>query len=119
MDGDEREEFENPLAEFVAEAAELMPEGGVSPFFASSAVVSEPLTREAWDEMVEKVKEHDREIRMRPVGPCGCHATLVSPAAYERLRREGGWAVCASCMWPFHIDPPPKRPEPCEGRSRT
>jgi hypothetical protein len=76
-----------------------VPFGNINPSNASG-----PLTREDFDAAVEAIKRQSDEYLRAPKGPCGCPTCVVHPKTRDRLRAEGGWAVCGSCMRPFFID---------------
>lgn len=61
-----------------------------------------PLTAEDLTRAFEGLERRERRRREAP-GPCGCGACVVSPTTMERLRREGGYATCASCGSLFRI----------------
>lgn len=72
---------------------------------------SDPLTKEDLETAFENLKRREEEWRRAPKGPCGCPACVVSPKTYERLKQEGGWALCANCFNLFHIELVPDDPD--------
>ena len=69
---------------------------------------SQSLTEEMLMNGFRAMMKRDKWEREHPHGYSPENGHVISLKTTERLQRDGGWAMCASCYRPFYVDPETK-----------